>query len=85
MKTLQKLATAFLLAIVLNPLLALAADDWAQSKKLILDTTSTGAATDAAVTQLPVLVRLHSGNFVFTEAKRMAPICAFSPPTTRHR
>ena len=44
MKTLQKLATAFLLAIVLNPLLALAADDWAQSKKLILDTTSTGAA-----------------------------------------
>ena len=70
MKTLQKLATAFLLAIVLNPLLALAADDWAQSKKLILDTTSTGAATDAVVTQLPVLVRLHSGNFVFSEAKK---------------
>jgi biopolymer transport protein ExbB len=70
MKTFQKWALACLLAALLNPLLALAGEDWAQSKKLLLDTTTTGAATDAVVVQLPVLVRLHSGNFVFSEAKK---------------
>jgi biopolymer transport protein ExbB len=68
MKTLQKLPFVFLLLAFLAPLAAMAGD-WTQSKKLVLDTSASGAAIDAPVAQLPVLVRLHSGNFVFSEAK----------------
>jgi biopolymer transport protein ExbB len=51
------------------PLLAHAGDDWAHSRKLSIDTTPTGGDVKEAVSQLPLLVRLHSGNFVFAEAK----------------
>jgi len=45
------------------------ADDWEHGKKLSFDTTNTGVEVDQDVSQLPVLVRLHSGNFKFSEAK----------------
>lgn len=45
------------------------AADWAKSRKLTVDTTAQGAGIEAPVAQLPLLVRLHSGNFDFKEAK----------------
>ncbi len=70
MKTIFKLLGATLMAsALLAPLSAKAEDEWASSRKLVIDTTPTGADVKEAVSQLPVLVRLHSGNFVFTEAK----------------
>lgn len=45
------------------------AADWSKSRKLTADTTAKGVPVTAAVTQLPLLVRLHSGNFTFSEAK----------------
>jgi len=45
------------------------ADDWEHGKKLSFDTTNTGVEIDQDVSLLPVLVRLHSGNFKFSEAR----------------
>ncbi|MGZ3240239.1 MAG: DUF2341 domain-containing protein [Burkholderiaceae bacterium] len=66
MKRLRSCLAALMLML---PLLAHAGDDWAHKKKLNFDTTSEGADIKDSATQLPVLVRLHSGNFTFTEAK----------------
>jgi len=46
-----------------------AGDDWEHHRKLSLDTTETGSLIKEDVAQLPLLVRLHSGNFTFSEAK----------------
>ncbi|MDH4393811.1 MAG: DUF2341 domain-containing protein [Aquabacterium sp.] len=46
-----------------------AAAEGAASKKLAIDTTATGVPIQEDLAQVPVLVRLHSGNFSFTEAK----------------
>lgn len=43
--------------------------DWARKQKITLDTTSTGADLKQEVAQLPLAVRLHSGNFTFADAK----------------
>ena len=43
--------------------------EWAHHKKLSFDTTVGGTEILEDVTQLPLLVRLHSGNFTFSEAK----------------
>lgn len=45
------------------------ADDWTHKKKLGFDTTASGIEIKEEVAQLPLLVRLHSGNFTFSEAK----------------
>jgi hypothetical protein len=42
---------------------------WGFSKKLFLNTTSSGAAVGGTVCSFPVLVRLSAGNFVFSQAK----------------
>lgn len=55
-------------AVFLLALPAHAGDDWAHKKKLSFDTTAGGAEIKDAVTQLPLLLRLHSGNFTFSEA-----------------
>ncbi len=39
------------------------ADDWAGQKKINLNTTDSGAALKEELSQVPVLVRLHTGNF----------------------
>lgn len=43
--------------------------DWTMRKKITLDTTATGVAIPDATGALPVLVRLHEGNFQFSMAK----------------
>ncbi|MBT9526028.1 MAG: DUF2341 domain-containing protein [Rhizobacter sp.] len=43
--------------------------DWKQRTKLGLNTAADGVATTAGVDTVPVLVRLHTGNFAFVEAK----------------
>lgn len=43
--------------------------DWSGRKKITLNTTETGAATKEALTQFAVPVRLHTGNFLFPDAK----------------
>jgi len=45
------------------------ADDWSHKKKLGFNTTAGGTEIKEDVAQLPLLVRLHSGNFTFSEAK----------------
>lgn len=44
-------------------------DEWAFRKKISLDTSAAGLETKANVDQVTVLVRLHSGNFSFIDAK----------------
>ena len=39
------------------------APEWSQRKPLRLDTTSTGANLDTPISDAPVLIRLHGGNF----------------------
>lgn len=39
------------------------ADDWSGQKKINLNTTDSGAALKEEVSQVPVLLRLHTGNF----------------------
>lgn len=41
---------------------------WAYSRKITFNTTSTGANIDAAVNNIPVLVRLRSANFDFRQS-----------------
>ena len=60
------LARLLVLVGLALPVLGQAAD--AEKRRLTFDTTPQGADLKAAVTQLPVLVRLHSGNFDFTKA-----------------
>ena len=56
------------LALLHGALPATAAEATAR-KKLVIDTTATGVAIQEELAQVPVLVRLHSGNFKFTDAK----------------
>ena len=44
-------------------------DEWAFRKKISLDTSAAGLETKANVDQVTILVRLHSGNFSFIDAK----------------
>lgn len=44
-------------------------DDWTARKQITLDTTATGAEIKEGLANLPVLVRLHNGNFDFLGAK----------------
>jgi len=43
--------------------------DWSQRARLTLDAGANGADLKSPLSQFPVLVRLHSGNFDFTKAK----------------
>lgn len=61
------LATVMAMALTV-PTLAQAASD-TYERKWVFDTTENGILLAQAVTGLPVLVRLHSGNFAFSEAK----------------
>lgn len=45
------------------------ASDWAHKQKVTLDTTATGADLKQEVVQVPIALRLHSGNFTFADAK----------------
>lgn len=43
--------------------------EWKYRKKIDLDTSASGASIAAAVDGVPLLIRLHSGNFDFTQAR----------------
>ena len=43
--------------------------DWAYRTPIKLDTTSSGVQTGQALEQVPLLVRLHTGNFSFVDGK----------------
>jgi biopolymer transport protein ExbB len=45
------------------------ADDWGHRKNLDIDTSASGTEIREEVAQFPLLVRLHSGNFTFSEAR----------------
>ena len=38
-------------------------EDWSYRKEITLDTSATGAGLNEALSDVPVLVRLHTGNF----------------------
>ena len=63
-----RLRAVFAILLCTTSLLA-HAGDWAHKQKIVLDTTAEGANIAQEVADLPVAVRLHSGNFAFTEAK----------------
>jgi len=63
------LRAALALAFCLGLPFAHAEGDFKHGKKLVFDTTQSGNKLEAPVSQLPLLVRLHSGNFTFSEAK----------------
>ncbi len=52
-----------LLVILLPVSYAAGGDDWSGQKKINLNTTDSGAALKEELSQVPVLVRLHTGNF----------------------
>jgi len=70
MKMKRLLAIALLL-LTLTPLTASAwwNGDWSQRRKIVLNTTATGADVGEVLVQVPLLVRLHTGNFAFADAK----------------
>lgn len=57
-----------LLALLPNLAHAWWNEDWAYRKKITLNTSPTGAATAQTVSELPLLVRLHTGSFTFLDA-----------------
>lgn len=69
MKIFHRILTALMAAAMALPQLAHASNEWAHERKLAFDTTESGVPVAEDVTGLPVLVRLHSGNFAFSEAK----------------
>ncbi len=65
----KHLGVSAALLLLALPLAAQAGDDWAHKKKLSFDSTASGSEIKEDVSALPLLVRLHSGNFTFSEAK----------------
>jgi len=58
-----RLLLAALLMVVVTSAVAWWNDAWSQRKQLLLDTTESGVPLSTAVTDAPMLVRLHAGNF----------------------
>ena len=44
-------------------------NDWSYRKQITVDTTPKGADIAQSVGRMPVLIRLHTGNFSFTDAQ----------------
>ena len=70
----KKIALFFYLftsLVVLFPGIANAwwSDEWAYRKKIILNTTENGTGIKESLASVPILVRLHTGNFDFLSAK----------------
>ena len=67
----MKRTLALLLLLAVLPLSAQAwwSGDWKYRKKIQINTSATGADLKEAPGQLVVAVRLHSGNFLFTDAR----------------
>ncbi len=57
------------LLLISIPSMAWWNDDWGTRKPITLDTSATGAEIKEGLVNVPVLVRLHTGNFDFLNAK----------------
>jgi biopolymer transport protein ExbB len=70
-KSMRRLVKPLLLCALCLPVLAHAwwNPEWTQRAKIVVNTTPAGVETKQAVTDFPLAVRLHSGNFDFTAAK----------------
>ncbi len=58
-----------LLAVFASDAYAWWNDNWQYRKKITFDTTAGGADISEGISNLPILIRLHTGNFNFTNAK----------------
>src|SRR6202035_5515002 len=67
----MKRLSALLVVFFLLPLSAQAwwHTDWKYRRKVVLNTSATGADVKDSAGPIPVVVRLHSGNFLFTDAR----------------
>jgi biopolymer transport protein ExbB len=63
------LALASLLALSTHAADGFNADDWKHKQKTLIDTTAEGVELKQGASQLPLALRLHTGNFPFGEAK----------------
>ena len=62
--------SAFVLLLIPSMAFAFWDNDWSFRKKITLDTSATGVDISASLIDLPVLVRLHTGNFsYFSDSK----------------
>ncbi len=68
-RILSAIVCASFLAVVAAPATAWWDGKWKYRKKIVLDTTSQGGDVKEDLTDFPILVRLHSGNFTFANAK----------------
>lgn len=59
---------ASLLVLAATPAQAWWDQDWSYRKEVAVDTTASGVNVSGAIGRTVVLIRLHSGNFTFTEA-----------------
>lgn len=67
----MKRLISFLLLLALSVPLTASAwwnGDWTQRRKVMLDTTTEGAGVVEPLANMPLLVRLHTGNFLFADA-----------------
>ena len=62
-------AMASLLALTAHAAEGFNPDDWKNKQKTVIDTTADGVELKLGATQVPLAIRLHSGNFAFAEAK----------------
>ncbi len=65
----KRLLLYFLILSAPFPALAWWNDDWTARRQITLDTSASGADISAGLANVPVLVRLHTGNFDFLSAK----------------
>jgi hypothetical protein len=70
------------IAIFPGEMTLIACLDWKFSKKLILNTCSSGAGVSGNVTNFPVLIRLTGDNFDFTQAKNNGEDIRFTKSDT---
>ena len=63
------LSFALLGSLLSSPAFAWWDKDWSYRTPIKLDTSSSGAQTGQALDQVPLLVRLHTGNFSFLDSK----------------
>ena len=61
--------TASLLALTAHAADGFNPDDWKFKQKTVINTTAEGVELKQGATQLPLALRLHTGNFAFAEAK----------------
>ncbi|PKO33524.1 MAG: DUF2341 domain-containing protein [Betaproteobacteria bacterium HGW-Betaproteobacteria-7] len=67
-RILSLLAVAGLLCAGPAAAQSFAPDDWEHARKTVIDTTADGVELKQGAAQVPIAVRLHSGNFPFAEA-----------------